>query len=95
VGYADGLPRSTPPGFEFLVDGKPAPLLGVVTMDLIILDLSACPQAKPGEEVLLYGKEKQAELRVEKLANSADTISYELLVRVGRRAKKQFINSEP
>ncbi len=97
VGYADGLPRSILPGFEFLVNGKPAPLLGVVTMDLIILDLSACPQAKPGDEVLLYGRENQAELRVEKLADSAGTISYELLVRVGRRAKKQFIDidSEP
>jgi len=54
-------------------------------------------QAKPGDEVLLYGRENQAELRVEKLADSAGTISYELLVRVGRRAKKQFIDidSEP
>ena len=95
VGYADGLPRSTPPGFEFLVNGKPAPLLGVVTMDLIILDLSQCPEAKPQTEVLIFGKENQSELRVEKLAHSAKTISYEVLVRVGRRAKKQFIDSEP
>ena len=91
IGYADGLPRSLKPGFEFLTEGNPTPLLGVVTMDLIILDLSKAPLAKPKSKVLIFGREKEDKLPVEKLAHSAQTISYEILVRIGKRVKKQYL----
>lgn len=91
IGYADGLPRSTPPGFKFLVNGKPAPLLGVVTMDFIMLDLTEIPEAKPGNEVLIFGEEDRGRIRVEELARSAHTISYEVFTRIGKRVKREYI----
>jgi len=94
AGYADGIPRSAPPGFEFLVKGKPAPLLGVVTMDLIMVDLTDIPEAKPGDEILLFGREGRSELRVEKLAQACHTISYEIFTRLGKRVKREYLCSE-
>jgi len=94
LGYADGLPRSTPPGHNFLVRGKPAPLLGVVTMDLIMVDLAGIPKARAGDQALFFGREKGGELRVEALAEAGGTISYEIFTRLGPRVKKEYENSE-
>ncbi len=94
LGYADGLPRSTPPGYGFLVRGKPAALLGVVTMDLIMVDLTDIPEAEAGDELLIFGREPSGEGRVEKLASAGRTISYEIFTRLGKRVNKEFLTSE-
>jgi len=91
IGYADGLARATKPGFGFLVRGKKAQLLGVVTMDLIMIDLTEIPEAQIGDEVLIFGKEEQGLLQVETLAESANTIPYELFTRIGTRVKREYI----
>jgi len=91
LGYADGLPRSTPAGFNFLVLGKPAPLLGVVTMDFIMVDLTEIPEAGPGEEILIFGREGSAGVGVEELAMSGRTISYEIFTRIGKRVKREYL----
>lgn len=93
IGYADGLPRGTKPGFGFLVRGKKAQLLGAVTMDLIMIDLTEIPEARLNDEVLIFGKEEQGIVRVEALAESANTIPYELFTRIGARVKREYISS--
>ncbi len=90
LGYADGLPRSTPIGFKFLVRSKPATLLGAVTMDFIMLDLTGIPEAEPGDEILIFGREKSGAVRVEELAEAGQTISYEIFTRLGKRVKREY-----
>jgi alanine racemase/UDP-N-acetylmuramoyl-tripeptide--D-alanyl-D-alanine ligase len=90
-GYHDGLPRCLSNRGFVLVNGQRAPLVGRVSMDSAVLDLSKIPEAQPGTEVLVYGKHGGHELRPEEVAAQADTISYELLTRIGPRVQRVFI----
>jgi len=84
AGYADGFPRHAPAGTPLLVAGRAAPMAGRVSMDTLTVDLRGHPRARPGDEVVLWG----AELPVERLAEAAGTIGYELLCRVGSRVPR-------
>lgn len=81
IGYGDGYPRHAQTGTPVLVNGRRAPLIGRVSMDMITVDLSAQPEAKAGDPVVLWGEG----LAVEEVARCASTISYELLCGVARR----------
>lgn len=94
VGYADGLKSRLPPGFNFMVKGKPAPIAGVVTMDFTMIDVTDVPEAGPGDRVLIMGKEgrdSRIEVRAEDHARAAGTIPYEILTGVGPRVKRAYL----
>ena len=81
IGYGDGYPRHAPSGTPVLVRGQRAPLVGRVSMDMITIDLTDCPEATVGDEVTLWG----VGLPVEDIARHAGTIAYELLCGVTQR----------
>lgn len=81
IGYGDGYPRHAPGGTPLLVNGVQVPLVGRVSMDMITLDLRNCPDARPGDEVCLWGQGLPAEL----VARSAGTIAYQLFCNVSKR----------
>lgn len=81
IGYGDGYPRSAATGTPVLVNGRVAPLVGRVSMDLITLDLRGVPEARVGDKVTLWGEG----LPVETVAASAGTISYDLTCGMTRR----------
>lgn len=83
VGYADGYPRVVRPGTPVLVDGRPASVAGRVSMDLMAIDLRGLPNARVGDEVLLWGEG----LPVETVAAAAGTIGYELTCSITRRVR--------
>lgn len=81
VGYGDGYPRHADNNTPVLVNGVRCHLAGRVSMDLMTIDLSQCPQAKIGDSVILWG----ADLPIEEVAYCAETIAYELLCHMTRR----------
>ena len=83
IGYGDGYPRSTIDGTPVLVNGRRCALAGRVSMDMITIDLSACPEARIGDPVVLWGQG----LPIETIAEHADTIPYELVCRITRRVR--------
>ena len=83
IGYGDGYPRSMADGAPVLVNGVSCALAGRVSMDMITIDLAACPEAAIGDTVVLWGDG----LPIETLAAAADTIPYELVCRVTRRVR--------
>ncbi len=83
IGYGDGYPRSIADGAPVLVNGMTCRLAGRVSMDLVTIDLEACPQAAIGDPVVLWG----GDLPVETVARSAGTIPYELVCRITRRVR--------
>lgn len=87
VGYADGYPRSlgNQKG-QVVVQGKLAPILGSVCMDMFMIDITDIPTAQEGDQVVLFGKE----LPVEKLAAWAATIPYEILTGISQRVKRVY-----
>ncbi len=83
IGYGDGYPRHTRPETPVLVNGVRVPLVGRVSMDMITVDLDNCPEAKPGDPVLLWGQG----LPVEEIAACAETIPYTLLCGITQRVQ--------
>lgn len=81
IGYADGYPRVARPGTPVLLRGRPAPIVGRVSMDLLTIDLSGHPEAAIGDDVVLWGDG----LPVETIGECAGTIGYELICGMTRR----------
>jgi alanine racemase len=88
LGYADGLPRAAGGRFCVSVGGTRVPLVGRVSMDLATLDVTAAPRCRVGDELLVFGRRAGVRIPVEELAWAADTIAYEVLVRVGARVPR-------
>jgi len=86
IGYGDGYPRHAPSATPVLVNGKRVPLVGRVSMDMIMVDLRSQPDAKVGDDVILWGDG----LPVEEVAQAADTIGYELLCGVTNRVQFEY-----
>ncbi len=83
-GYADGYPRTAPEGTPVVVDGIRTRLVGRVSMDMLTVDLTPCPNATAGSAVELWG----AQLPVDDVANACGTIGYELLTAVTARVRR-------
>lgn len=80
-GYADGYSRHAASGTPVLVDGRRSGTVGLVSMDLICVDLTELPQAGVGSRVVLWGED----LSVDEVARASSTVSYELLCALGSR----------
>jgi len=92
AGYADGYPRHlSNVGAEMLVHGKRCPLLGRVTMDLMVIDVSHIPDVDVGDEVVLMGHQGDAEIPCRELSDKAGTITWEITTRIGQRVKRVFV----
>ncbi len=88
IGYADGYPRALGHGrAHLLIHGKPAPLVGVVCMDMCMADVTDIPNAAEGDEVIVWGPE----LPLTQLASWADTIPYEMMTGVGGRVRRVYV----
>jgi len=91
-GYADGYPRHlSNRNADVLVRGKRCPLLGRVTMDLIVIDVSHIPDVDLGDEVVLMGKQGDEEICCTELGDKAGTITWEVTTRIGQRVRRVFV----
>ena len=93
VGYADGYPRCYSNRAVVMVHGRPAPVVGRISMDLTTIDLGDVPQATVGDEVTLLDPDPLSPASVYALARWADTIPYEVFCRIGPRVKR--VAAEP
>ena len=96
VGYADGYARNASatdgsPGGHAVVGGVICPFAGMVSMDLIVIDVSDAPpgSTERGAEVLLIGDA----LDIETVAASARTVGYEMLTSLGKRYQRSYVGS--
>ncbi|MNV56701.1 Alanine racemase, catabolic [compost metagenome] len=80
-GYADGYPRIAPTGTPVWIDGVRTGTVGTVSMDMMAIDLTPCPQAGIGSPVELWGNE----VKVDDVAAAAGTVGYELLTALAPR----------
>ncbi|MBN1483102.1 MAG: alanine racemase [Chloroflexia bacterium] len=88
VGYADGFRRAPRHWGQVLVRGRRAPIVGRVCMDYTMVNVSHIPDVRPGDEVVLIGRQGEDEITAEEVARQLGTINYEvvsqLLARVPR-----------
>ncbi len=87
IGYADGLLRKAGNGrYALLVHDRPAPIVGNVCMDMCMVDVSHIPEARPGDEVVVFGTQP----RVESLAEALETIPYEVFTNISNRVRRVY-----
>ncbi len=91
VGYADGYPRLLSNQGEVLIKGKRAPIIGRVCMDAFMVDLTDIPGVRTGEEVILLGRQGNERIDAEKLGEWSQSISYEIVTRMGRRLPRVYV----
>jgi len=93
VGYADGYSRLLSNRGAALVRGRRAPVAGRVCMDLTMLDVTAIANVQQGDEVVLLGRQGDAEITADEMAGWANTISYEVLTSIAARVPRIHHNS--
>jgi alanine racemase len=93
IGYADGVPRALfTQGFNVLLGGRRRPLAGMVTMDQIMVDCGDDTSVRPGDEVVLLGRQGHEEITADEWARLLGTISYEVLCGIGPRVPRVVVN---
>ncbi len=91
VGYWHGYDRSLSSIGKVLVNGHRARVLGRVSMDMIIVDLTDIPGVRVGDEVVLIGEQNGAIMSAEEMASLADTSAYEIITRLNPLIKRFYI----
>jgi alanine racemase len=88
AGYHDCVPRAFSNFGYVAIDGRKCPIVGVVSMDSMVVDVSDCPGAEVGSDVLIYGRYGGSQVPIAEVAAAIGTIPYELLARVGPRVER-------
>ncbi len=91
LGYADGYPWQLSNRGKVLVKGKKVSIIGRICMDAFMVDLTALPDVKTGEEVVLLGKQGKERINAHQIAEWADSFSYEIVSRMGKRLPRVYL----
>jgi alanine racemase len=91
IGYADGYLRRFSNRAEVLVRGRRAPVAGIVCMDLTMIDVTAIPGVRVGDDVVLLGRQGAEEIHVLDLARWGETIPYEIFCGIGKRVPRLIV----
>jgi alanine racemase/UDP-N-acetylmuramoyl-tripeptide--D-alanyl-D-alanine ligase len=90
AGYHDCVPRAFSNNGFVVVNGQVCPIVGTVSMDSMTIDLSGCPEAAVGTDVIVYGGQGRSSVAIDEVASRIGTIPHELLARIGPRVQRVF-----
>jgi alanine racemase len=88
AGYADGLDRRLGNRFSLLVRGERAPLVGRISMDQAVIDVTEINNVSAGDEVVLLGRQGQETISAFDHAEATETIPWEVFTRIGSRVRR-------
>jgi alanine racemase len=94
IGYQDGLRRSLSNRGRVIINGNFAGIIGRISMDWTILDVTQIPDVKIGDRVVLIGEQNGLKIAAEEIAKLTDTISYEITCGIDRRVERIYVGSE-
>lgn len=92
AGYADGLPLALSNRGYVLVNGRLCPVLGRISMDYTTISLEDAPDARPGDEVVCFGRQGDRTITLEDWAQLKGTHAYELLCAIGTRVERSYLS---
>ena len=91
VGYADGFSRLLSNRGEVLIRGRRAPVIGIVCMDMIMVDVTDVGGVREGEDVILLGRQGGESLLADEWAACLGTITYEVLCNISKRVPRAYV----
>ena len=91
IGYADGYPRQLSNKGVVLVKGKRVPVVGNVTMDNIMIDVTDIDEVKIGDEVVIIGNQGNKKIEVNELSKALNTIDYEIVCGITNRVPRIYV----
>ena len=92
IGYADGLPRAVSNrDAAALIGGRRCPILGRITMDLTMADVTDLRAAAVGDEAVLIGRQGEEEISAREVADRASTIAWEIFTGIGSRVARVYL----
>jgi alanine racemase len=91
AGYADGVPHTLAGRGHVLAAGRPAPIVGAVSMDVITVDITDCAPLRRGDAVTLIGEEGQVRHGADDFAREAGVIPYVILCGIGNRVARLHV----
>ncbi len=91
IGYWHGYWRAFSSKAEVLVKGQRCKLIGRVSMDMVVVDVTAVKNVKVGDEVVLIGKQGKEEVTADELGKLANTSCYEIVTRLNPLIKKYYL----
>jgi len=92
IGYGDGLPRLLSNRGEALVRGRRAPIIGRISMDVTVLDVTGVKGVEVGDVVTFFGRSDGGEIPLEEVAGHAETINYEILTGLTQRLPRIWMD---
>ncbi len=92
VGYGDGYGRILSNQGEALIRGKRCPIVGRISMDMCTADVTGVADCRIGDEVVLLGRQGDETISADDIAAKEQTISYEVLCALGKRAPRVFLH---
>lgn len=93
IGYQDGYSRSLSNRGKVIINGVYAPVVGRISMDWTIIDVTDVPNVKVNDEVILIGEQNNLKITAEDLAKETGTISYEITCGIDRRVRRKYVGS--
>lgn len=94
IGYQDGYRRALSNTGRAIVNGSAARVVGKISMDWTILDVTDVPDVKIGDEVIMIGEDNDLKVTAEELAGKIGTISYEITCGISRRVPRVFLENQ-
>jgi alanine racemase len=91
AGYADGIVRQRTNRGCAIVRGRRVPLVGTISMDLTMLNVTGVPEVAVGDVVTIYGQDGDAEIVVSDVAREINTVTSELLCALGKRVPRYYV----
>ncbi len=93
IGYRDGYRRSLSNRGRVIVKDSFAPVVGRISMDWTIIDVTEIRDVKINDEVILIGEQNERKITAEELAKKSETISYEITCGINRRVARKYVGS--
>ncbi len=93
IGYQDGYRRALSNRGKVIINGSFAPVVGRISMDWTLVDVTDISNPKIGDDVILIGEQNQLKITAEDLAKLTDTISYEITCGINKRVARKYVKS--
>lgn len=91
VGYASGYSRSLSNKGRVLIRGQRCDVIGMVNMNMIIVDITLIPEASPGDQVVIIGRQGEMEIKVSAFSDISERLNYEVLTHLSQNIKRKLL----